>query len=207
MKSKMMAGVALLAMEAQASKLSPGELADMFKDPEYADTWRWTNDERYVEEFQWAKDSPKGYKDELGIRENAFMQSDEALPDYWSYDYSPNKHWGFAGDPYYASPDTWIASSPKGYDDYVNMQSQSQVNLGVTFYPGREPQHLAQIKSKSEVPDYWSFDYSGLKHWRWAEDPYYADPDEWVKSAPKAYDSLVQIQSKPFPGVTFINQP
>ena len=51
MKSKMMAGVALLAMEAQASKLSPGELADMFKDPEYADTWRWTNDERYVEEF------------------------------------------------------------------------------------------------------------------------------------------------------------
>ena len=60
---------------------------------------------------------------------------------------------------------------------------------GVTFYPGKK-QQLTQ----SEIPDYWSFDYSGEKHWKYANDRFYADPDEWIDSAPKAYD----VEHNPF---------
>ena len=52
-----------------AVKLSPSELEGMYKDPEYADTWKWTNDPRYVESDQWEIDAPKGYKDHMGLKE------------------------------------------------------------------------------------------------------------------------------------------
>ena len=195
----MISGIALLAVAVQGAKLS-GDLDDMYKDPEYANTWRWTNDHRYVEEGQWAKDSPSGYKDHLGLIESSFIQNLQqgTVPDYWTHDYSGNKHWGFAADPFYGDNEAWVESSPKGYDDYVRLQSGSQVNLGVTFYPGMEPKglRLTQAKSTAEVPDYWTFDYSGNKHWKFANDPFYADPDEWIKSAPAAYDSFVQMPPK-----------
>ena len=110
------------------------------------------------------------------------------VPDYWSWDYGGEKHWKFANDKYYADPDEWIASSPAGYDDYVHDENMGQVEennmQGVTFYPGRKPQKLAQ----AEIPDYWSWDYGGEKHWKFANDKFYADPEEWINSAPKGYD-------------------
>ena len=134
------------------------------------------------------------------------------IPDFWSYDYSPNRHWEFANDPFYADPAEWIKSSPKGYDDYVRLQTQTEGFPGVTFMPGRglKKQNLGislqQAGSQAQIPDFWSYDYSPLRHWEFAGDNYYADPEEWIRSAPKAYESLVQVQSKPYPGVTFYNQ-
>ena len=59
-------------------------------------------------------------------------------------------------------------------------------------------------KANLEVPDYASYDYSGEKHWKWANDPFYADPEEWIRSAPPPYDSLAQLRSMPYPGVTWL---
>lgn len=135
------------------------------------------------------------------------------VPDYWSWDYSGEKHWKFANDKFYADPQEWIDSSPKGYDDYVYDTSMGQVEAnnipGVTFVPGKR-QQLTQAEAKTEVPDYWSWDYSGEKHWKFANDKFYADPEEWIDSAPKAYDvepysSFAQTERKPYPGVTFVD--
>lgn len=218
----MMAGVGLLAVVVNGARLSPGELAGMYADPEYADTWRYTNDHRYVEEGQWAKDAPAAYKDHMGLVEDSFIQhrESEAVPDYWSHDYSGNKHWGFAADPFYGDNEAWVESSPKGYDDYVRMQTGAAnvYDMGVTFMPDREPKankginlgfNLAQQTEKvhADIPDYWGYDYSGEKHWKWANDPFYANPDEWIKSAPQAYDTLAQVHTQSVPGVTFLYKP
>ena len=117
MKQNNKTSIALLALlgaslsSTSAIKLPPSKLPDMFGDPEYADTWRYTNEERYVNSTQWEGDAPAGY---------TLTQSDEHLPDYWSYDYSGGRHWKFANDPFYAKPEEWIDGAPKGYDDYVH---------------------------------------------------------------------------------------
>ena len=50
MKSyKIVSGAAFVVAVTNAAKLSPSELDGMYHDPEYADTWRYTNDQRYVE--------------------------------------------------------------------------------------------------------------------------------------------------------------
>jgi len=92
----------------EAIKLPPSKLPEMYSDPEYANTWRYTNEERYVNSTQWEDDVPAGYKDE-----KSFVQ----VPDYGSYDYSGSKHWEYANDKFYSDPQEWIKSSPKGYDD------------------------------------------------------------------------------------------
>ena len=142
----------------------------------------------------------------MGLKDAAFVQNteQEAIPDYWSYPYSANKHWTYANDPFYANPTEWIDSSPKGYDDYVRLQTRTEGFPGVTFLPGRRSTH--QSLQQVEVPDYWSYPYSANRHWEFAGDPYYADPEEWVSSAPKAYEALLQVQSRGHPGVTFYNQ-
>ena len=62
----MLLGLALFLIgDAQSARLNPAELEVMYHDPEYADTWRYTNDQRYVEEDQWTKDAPSGYKDHM----------------------------------------------------------------------------------------------------------------------------------------------
>ena len=87
----------------------------MYNDPEYADTWRYTKEDRYVNGTQWEEDIPKGYDPQ-----RVQLSAEGAIPDYDSYDYSGAKHWKFANDPFYASPPDWIDASPKGYDDYVH---------------------------------------------------------------------------------------
>ena len=189
-----------LSTTAEGIKLPPSKLPEMYGDPEYADTWRYTNEERYTNSTQWEGDAPAGYT-------TLQMKADEEVPDYWSYDYSGGKHWKFANDPFYAKPEVWMEGAPKGYDDGVHdtfAQTESQNVPGVTFAPGRAPR-LAQ--ADSSVPDYWSWDYSGNKHWKFANDRFYADPDEWIDSAPKAYevpDSRAQIARRSVPGVTFV---
>ena len=131
-------GAAALALVVNGARLNgEGMPGDMYADPEYADTWRWTRDPRYVEEEQWMKDGPSGYKDHIYVQNG----EQENVPDYWSHDYSGLKHWGYAADPFYSNPDVWVESSPKDYDDYVNIQSQAQnvYNMGVTFMPKAEP--------------------------------------------------------------------
>ena len=121
----MIMGAAALALVANGARLNAEGIDEMYADPEYADTWRYTRDPRYVEEEQWSKDAPAGYKDHMGLQESTFVQNSEknAVPDYWTHDYSGNKHWGYAADTFYSNPDEWVDSSPKGYDDYVTLQS------------------------------------------------------------------------------------
>ena len=95
--------IALLALLgalslAEGIKLPPSKLPEMYGDPEYADTWRYTKEDRYVNGTQWETDAPAGYT------EGVLVQSEEHLPDYWSYDYSGGKHWKFANDPFFAKP-------------------------------------------------------------------------------------------------------
>jgi hypothetical protein len=64
----MIMGATVCALVVSGSRLSPDELAGMYADPEYADTWRYTGDHRYVEEDQWTADSPTGYSDHLFVQ-------------------------------------------------------------------------------------------------------------------------------------------
>merc|ERR1711998_584851 len=91
----------------QAIKLAPSELPTMYADPEYADTWRYTKDFRYVNETQWESDMPAGYDDAFSGTE-VDLRSNADLPDYSGWDYSGEKHWKFANDRFYADPDEWI---------------------------------------------------------------------------------------------------
>ena len=45
-------------------------------------------------------------------------QTEAHVPDYWSHDYSGLKHWGYAGDPYYASPDSWVETTKDKAGEY-----------------------------------------------------------------------------------------
>ena len=141
----MILGASVYALVVNGARLSPDELSGMYADPEYADTWRFTNDPRYVEEVQWSKDAPAAYKDHMGLPESSFVQNyeQEGIPDYWSHDYSGEKHWGYAADPFYSKPDVWVEGAPKGYDDYVNLQNREQnvYSMGVNFLPkAKEPE-------------------------------------------------------------------
>ena len=135
----MIIGATVCAFVVNGVRIGSSGIDEMYKDPEYADTWRYTGDDRYADDEQWSKDAPSGYKDHMGLREASFIQNAEqsSIPDYWSHDYSGNKHWGYAADPFYSKPDVWVDSSPKGYDDYVNMQSRSQnvYEMGAQFMP------------------------------------------------------------------------
>ena len=74
--------------------------------------------------------------------------------------------------------------SPKGYDDYVyNFWNNGQYYL--------QAASDMSVDTKTGIPDFESYDYSGAKHWRWANDPFYADPPEWIDSSPHGYDDYV----------------
>lgn len=45
----------------KGSQATPDELQKMYNDPEYADTWRYTNEERYVSESEYQDATPKAY--------------------------------------------------------------------------------------------------------------------------------------------------
>merc|ERR1712227_767797 len=77
-------------------KLAPDKLQDMYTDPEYANTWRYTDEPRYVDDAQWESDAPAGY---TTLQTSSKSEAD--IPDYWSYDYSGEKHWKWANDPFY----------------------------------------------------------------------------------------------------------
>lgn len=87
---------------AEAVQLSPKKLEEMYNDPEYADTWRYTNEERYVNSTRYEEDTPAGYRDA------AMVQTEEKVPDYWTWDYGGEKHWKFANDPFYSNETSWI---------------------------------------------------------------------------------------------------
>ena len=48
------------AVQLEKRKPAIGRLPD-YNDPQYADTWRYTGKERYVDSAQWNGDAPKGY--------------------------------------------------------------------------------------------------------------------------------------------------
>ena len=125
MKQNRIAILALLGAisVSKAIKLAPSELPTMYSDPEYANTWRWTEDHRYVNETQWDDDSPAGYNDLTQSETDIRLGANAEIPDYSGWDYSGEKHWKFANDPFYADPQEWIDSSPTGYDDYVHDES------------------------------------------------------------------------------------
>lgn len=45
-------------------------------DPEYANTWRYTEERRYVNEEQWKSDAPVGYNDLVDRPDNSFTQTE-----------------------------------------------------------------------------------------------------------------------------------
>lgn len=53
---------------AEAIHLPPSKLPKMYNDPEYADTWRYTKEFRYVNESQWMDDIPAGYRDSVMLQ-------------------------------------------------------------------------------------------------------------------------------------------
>lgn len=95
------------------------------------------------------------------------------MPDYWSWDYGGEKHWKWANDPYYSDEPDWIAGQPDGYKVLAQRQAG---------------QNLAQ--AGAQIPDYWSWDYGGEKHWKWANDPYYSDEAAWIEGQPNGYKIL-----------------
>lgn len=161
------------------------EFREYVSDPQYADTWRFTDTagnparsrggERYVNAAEWEDDQPAGYREGIALQTQTDTNLHSDIPDYWSYDYSGGKHSRWANDPYYAHPAEWVASSPKGYDDTA-AQTQADNVLGVTFVPGHVRNHPVEQTAQVETPDYWSYDYSGNKHWGYANDPYFSDP-------------------------------
>lgn len=52
---------------AEAIKIPFKELPKMYNDPEYADTWRYTKDDRFINETAWEEDAPAGYKDAVMV--------------------------------------------------------------------------------------------------------------------------------------------
>jgi hypothetical protein len=50
-------------------------------DSEYLDTWRYTNERRYVNEDEWEEDAPAGYRD------GVMAQTSAKLPDFWYPEY------------------------------------------------------------------------------------------------------------------------
>ena len=75
----------------------------------------------------------------------------------------------------------------------------------------RLPQNEATLAQTGEkIPDYDDYYYSGAKHWLYTNDPYFANPDEYVDDAPAGYDdfvhdeSVAQTQSENMLGVTFL---
>jgi len=66
--------LALLGMISQATAIqaTPDELKTMYNDPEYADTWRFTKEARYIDSQdlnEWETSAPKAY---------AFIQTQES---------------------------------------------------------------------------------------------------------------------------------
>ena len=57
--------MALLGVISQCSAIKTADdLHDMYKDPEYADTWRYTQEARYVDSMdmnEWENNAPKAY--------------------------------------------------------------------------------------------------------------------------------------------------
>jgi len=54
--------MALLGAVTQAAKFTAlGDIHAMYNDPEYADTWRWADDSRYVTDDEYEADTPKDY--------------------------------------------------------------------------------------------------------------------------------------------------
>ena len=50
------------AMTTQAASFTNlGDIHKMYQDPEYADTWRWTDDPRYVTDDEYDAATPKEY--------------------------------------------------------------------------------------------------------------------------------------------------
>ena len=76
--------------------------------------------------------------------------------------------------------------SPAGYDDYI----YNFWNNGRYFLQAASDMNL-DTESAGKIPDYESWDYSGEKHWKWANDPFYANPEKWIDGAPVGYDDYV----------------
>ena len=72
-----------------------------------------------------------------------------------------------------------------------------KLNIAISaLVAGTMAHKLNSDKTLDELREMFSgYDYSGHKHYRWANDPFYADPDEWIKSAPAAYEALAQKHS------------
>lgn len=114
------------------------------------------------------------------------MQADAALPDYWSYDYSGERHWKYANDDFYANPQEWIDGMPHGYEVQAQLAQVGSRSQGVDMtgtarfrFDNKIPNPSAWTEEQDNHSDAEVYNAT-------APQDYYATPDEKGKNGTAA---------------------